>query len=208
MSGACRMTWRDRIVNDGTDRESWKEARKGRIGASDAGKFAKLTSVESYVRAKLAPSFSGNASTDSGNDWEPALLAATGFEANKALIRHPDEPGFVATPDGIREDASGLHLAEIKTKHMQVVTGPKPHEVRQMAFQLHVFPEAVDVTFVWGEIVPDAASPVGWKLRRPPQHLVFYRDDPRIVAATSLIVPIAVAVLERLDAARRVAVPF
>lgn len=193
------MTWRDRIVNDGADREAWKAARHMRIGASDAGKFAKASSVEAYVRSKLMPdSFRGNAATESGNRWEPMLLAWAGFEQNKALIRHPTTRGFVATPDGIREDAEGLHLAEVKAKHLQILDGPKVHEVRQMAFQLHVVPEAVDVTYVWGELVQRDGE---WDLRRDPQTLIFHRDHPAIVAATQLIVPIADLVLAALDAA-------
>lgn len=201
------MTWRDRIVDDGADRESWLSARQGRIGASDAAKFARAESVEKYVRAKLAPPFVGNESSQNGHDWEPAILQSAGFTQNVALIHSPDEPGFVCTPDGIR-DADDLRLAEVKMKHSRVVAGPTPAEVRQMAFQLYVVPEAVSVDFIWGEIVPDSASPVGWRLRRPPQSITFRRDDPKIVAATELIVPIAHAVLAALDAALTVRTPF
>lgn len=198
----------DRTLADSADRESWLAARQGRIGASDAGKFARASSVEKYVRAKLEPGFSGNAATESGNRWEPVLLAWAGFEQSTALIHHPDEPGFAATPDGIREDADGLHLAEVKAKHRQILSGPKPHEVRQMAFQLFVVPEAVDVSYIWGELVEDPTEPEGWRLRRDPQTLIFHRDDPKIVAATELIVPIAHKVLAALKAANAQEVPF
>lgn len=208
MSALAVAGWRDRIVDDGSNRESWLGARHMRIGASDAAGFARVSSVEKYVKAKLTPGFGGNESTESGNDWESALLTARAFESSKALIRHPYEERFVATPDAIREDEAGVHLAEVKTKHMQIVSGPKPHEIRQMAWQLFVMPEAVDVEFIWGEIVRDERSIVGWKLRRPVQHIVFTRDDPKIVAATELIVPIARLVLPQLTAAANTEVRF
>lgn len=202
------MPWRDRILSPGDSREEWLEARRGRIGASDAGKFARAASVEKYVRAKLTPGFNGNVATESGNRWEPVLLAWAGFEQNLALIHHPDEPGFAATPDGIDEAGGVLRLAEIKAKHRQILDGPKPHEVRQMAFQLFVVPEAVSVSYVWGELVPDPSEPDGWRLRRDPQTVVFHRDDPQIVAATELIVPIAHKVLAALTAAQQIESPF
>lgn len=203
------MTWRDRVVDDGADRESWLESRRTRIGASDAGKFAFESSVEKYVRAKLEPrTFTGNEFTRNGHNWEPAVLAAAGFEQNVALIAHPTESRFVCTPDGYREDGGTLRLAEVKTRNKLITDRPKPSEIRQMAFQLHVIPEAEAVDFLWCEIVQDPRSPDGWKPHRPPQHLTFRRDSPEIVAATNLIVPIAHAVLERLDAARLVRTPF
>jgi hypothetical protein len=69
-------------------------------------------------------------------------------------------------------------------------------------------PEAIQAEWVWGEIVRDPKSPIGWRLRRPPQVLTFTRDHPAIVAASALIVPIALQVLDALDAATSTAVPF
>lgn len=196
------MTWQERILNDGTDRESWLEARSGAvIGASDAAKFAKLTSVNSYVEAKLKPStFAGNGSTQSGNRWEPMLLAWAGVPGNKALIHHPDEPGFAATPDGIRVfelgSAGWLNLAEIKAKHNKIINGPTPAEFRQVAWQLFVIPEAEYVDWVWGELVEVNGE---WELRDDsPKKVTFMRTDPRIIATQNEIVPIATAVLAEI----------
>lgn len=199
----------DRTLADSADRESWLDVHGKVIGSSTAGKFAKPGSVETYVRQILAPrEFKGNETTRSGNDWEPALLAAVDARPNSLFIHHPDNRRFGATIDGTKTLTRGLVIVETKTKHNVIVNGPTPYELRQLAWQLYCIPEAVEAAWVWGEIVRDPASPIGWRLRRPPQVLTFLRDDPRIVAATDLIVPIAVAVLERLDAARRVAVPF
>lgn len=199
----------DRTLADSADRASWLDVHDKVIGSSTAGKFAKPGSVETYVRQILEPrTFSGNDSTRSGNDWEPALLGAVGARPNSLLIHHPENRRFGATVDGTKPVGDGFAIVETKTKHNRIVTGPTPYEIRQLAWQLYCIPEAVYAEWVWGEIVPDEKSPVGWRLRRPIQSITFERDDTRIVAATNLIVPIAFAVVERLDAAQLVRTPF
>lgn len=199
----------ERTLADSADRASWLDVHDKVIGSSTAGKFAKASSVETYVRQILEPrTFSGNDSTRSGNDWEPALLGAVGARPNSLLIHHPENRRFGATVDGTKPVGDGFAIVETKTKHNRIVTGPTPYEIRQLAWQLYCIPEAVYAEWVWGEIVPDEKSPVGWRLRRPIQSITFERDDTRIVAATNLIVPIAFAVVERLDAAQLVRTPF
>ena len=210
-----------RTLADSADRESWLKVHDKVIGSSTAGKFAKASSVGTYVRQILDPrNFSGNESTRSGNDWEPALLTAVGAEPNTLFVHHPDNERFATTVDGAtwfpplpseiraghRDDV--LFITEVKTKHNKVVTGPTPYEIRQAAWHLFCIPEASQLVWAWGEIVPDEKSPVGWRLRRPIQSITFRRDDQRIVAATNLIVPIAHAVLVALDAAHTQRVPF
>ena len=199
----------DRTLADSADRESWLDVHDKVIGSSTAGKFAKLASVETYVRQILAPrEFKGNETTRSGNDWEPALLAAVGARPNSLFIHHPDNRRFGATIDGTKPVGEGFAIVETKTKHHLIVTGPTPYEVRQLAWQMFCIPEAVHAEWVWGEVVRDPASPIGWRLRRPPQSLTFTRHSPEIIRATDLIVPIAERVLEALEAATRAKVPF
>lgn len=211
----------DRTLADSNDRESWLAVHDKVIGSSTAGKFAKASSVEMYVRQILEPrTFSGNATTENGNDWEPALLAAVGTHPNSLFVHHPDNARFATTVDGARwehrlpsEIRAGkrddfLVISEVKTKHNKVVTGPTPYEIRQAAWHLFCIPEAESLEWAWGEVVPDPASPVGWRLRRPVQSITFTRDDTRIVAATALIVPIAHKVLAALNAAQLVRSPF
>lgn len=198
-----------RTLADSADRDSWLAVHDRAIGSSTAGKFAKPGSVETYVRQILSPrEFRGNETTRSGNDWEPALLAAVGARPNSLFVHHPDNRRFGATIDGTKAVGDGFAIVETKTKHNQIVTGPTPYELRQLAWQMFCVPEAAHAEWVWGEIVRDPASPVGWRLRRPPQSLLFTPDHPAIVAAQSLIVPIAHAVLAALDAATRTRVPF
>lgn len=211
----------DRTLADSADRESWLAVHDRVIGSSTAGKFANPGSVETYVRQILEPrSFSGNESTRSGNDWEPALLAAVGAEPNTLFVHHPDNERFATTVDGARwfpplpseiragNRADKLVITETKTKHNRVVTGPTPYEIRQAAWHLFCIPEAAELQWAWGEVVRDDRSPVGWRLRRPVQTLVLTREHPKIAAATALIVPIAHQVLAALDAAQLVRSPF
>lgn len=210
-----------RTLANSADRASWLAVHDKVIGSSTAGKFAKPGSVETYVRQILEPrTFSGNESTRSGNDWEPALLEAVGAEPNTLFVHHPDNERFATTVDGARwhpplpsEIRAGhrgdvLFITEVKTKHNKVVTGPTPYEIRQAAWHLFCIPEAAQLEWAWGEVVTAPASPVGWRLRRPIQSIIFRRDDPRIVAAINLIVPIAHDVLAALDAAHTAKVPF
>lgn len=193
-----------RTLADSKDRASWLALHDTVIGASTAAKFAKRESVEKYVRSMLAPStFTGNAATESGNRWEPLLLAWAGLEPNSMFIHMPREKRFAATPDGSKQTPDGLVLGEIKAKHNKVVTGPTPAEVRQVAWQLLCIPEAVAVEFVWGEIVLKDNG--AWDLRRDPQTLVFTRESPQIVAVLSQVVEIAHDVIRGVEAARALA---
>lgn len=190
----------DRTLADSTDRDSWLQVHDKVIGSSTAGKFAKPSSVEIYVRQILEPrTFTGNATTQNGHRWEPLMLAYAGAEPNSLFIHHPDNRRFAATIDGSKRDAFGdLVIVETKAKHGRSVKGPTPYEIRQLAWQLHCIPEANHAEWVWVELDLIDGE---WTPRRDPQTLVFLRHDPRIAAATQLIVPIADAVLAALDAA-------
>lgn len=187
-----------RTLADSAERESWLTVHDKVIGSSTAGKFAKRESVETYVRQILEPrTFHGNASTESGNRWEPMLLAWADAESNSLLVHHPDNERFGATVDGTRRVGDELVIVETKAKHNKVVTGPTPYEIRQLAWQMFVVPEASHAEWVWGELIDRDGE---WVLRRDPQTLIFHREHPVIVAATSLIVPIAHDVLSALNA--------
>ena len=195
------MTWRDRIVNDGTNRESWLFDRHPRIGASDAAKLSKATSVDKYLAAKLASkTFHGNDFTESGHRWEPMMLAWAGIPENKALVHAPGNGGFAATPDGIAEIHGGrsLRLAECKAKHGVIVNGPSLGEWRQLAWQLLCFPEAIEVQFIWAELLDGDIRP---GCHGEPKSITVRRDDPKIREVTPLILPIATDLLARLTAA-------
>lgn len=199
----------DRTIGDTADRESWADLHRDVIGSYWASHFARPDSVETYVRQMLTPkTFNGSAATKSGTRWEPMLLAWAGAEPNSLFIGHPDIDGFGATVDGThtRDLFEGgpirFGIVETKAKHNLIVTGPKPAEIRQMAWQLYCIPEADGVQFVWGELVRDHRGE--WDLRKGNPKSRFYpREHPDIVAATALIVPIAFQVRAALREARR-----
>jgi hypothetical protein len=199
------MKWQDRIIVDGSDRDLWLAGRRQVVGASDAAKLAKASSVDKYLAAKLAPStFSGNGYTEQGHRWEPMMLAFAGIPQNVALIHSPDQPGFACTPDGIRVEPDGrLRLAECKAKHGKVVTGPSVGEWRQLAWQFECLPEADFIEFLWVELVQNTRGE--WDLRAEhhgmPHRLVIPRGHPEIVAARAQILPIATDLLTRLRVA-------
>ena len=186
--------WSDRIVDDGRDRSSWERSRLAVIGASDVKAYARASSATKYLAAKLrAPSFTGNAHTARGHEWEPVLVDASGVPASSVLIHSPDETRFAATPDGVEFD--GSRLAEVKLRHARIAAGPSRGEWRQLAWQLMCVPEADGVRFVEGELLE---APTGWYLRRDPIVLDIARDDPRITEALATVLPIARDVLTLL----------
>jgi hypothetical protein len=195
--------WTDRILDDGTDRERWLAARaNGVIGASDAAKLAKLSSVPLYLAQKLSDrAFTGNSYTASGNEWEPDMLAWAGIPGNTALIHSPSEPGFASTPDGAQVTLSGARGAECKAKHNKVVMGPTLGEWRQLGWQLETVPEFDEIEFIWAELVIDRDTG-GWILRgNEPKSLTIKRNNPKVQAELAKVRPIATELLRQLRAA-------
>ncbi len=188
------MTWRDRVLDDGTDRERWALTRHNVVGASDAKSLSKPESVDKYLLAKLKDdgAFHGNAYTAQGHRWEPMMLAWAGVNENVALIHSPDEVGFAATPDGV-----GDVIAECKAKHNRVVTGPTLPEKRQIAWQFLCLPEFDRLMWLWMEI-----DEHGEPFHDEPKYVEFRRDDAELVNLTQLMLPIATDLLARLRAAR------
>lgn len=182
----------DRILGDSLDRDAWLLAREPIVGASDAAKLAKATSIETYLAAKLKRStFTGNQYTESGNRWEPLMLAWAGVPQNTLLIHAESIPGLAATPDGLLVTPAGIVLAEVKAKHDRIVYGPTPGELRQVAFQQYcVGPEVLYTDFIWAEIVN------GEMRTDEPKSLRIYPADVAQVLADML--PIAIELSARL----------
>lgn len=190
------MSYLDRVLADKSiDEAAWRAARRNVIGASDAAKFSKAASVPLYLAGKLNDSaFHGNSFTESGNRWEPMMLAWAGIPASGALIHHPDERGFGATPDGITPD--GKRLAECKAKHDRIILGPTLGEWRQVAWQFFCVPEAEELEWIWAELLG------GRLVQQEPKSITIPRDHPKVIELTARIRPIATEVLAALLAAR------
>lgn len=193
------MSLSDRILADSRDAELWKAARVGKIGASDAGRYAKEepASIDSYTRAKLMPSWEGNQYSEHGHEREPIILADHSYPQNTHMYTSLHNLRFVATPDGIFRG----RLAQVKTtikdfrsKRTGEILVP-PHYRRQMWWEQMVMgPEFIQTDFIYeqykiinGVLVPEFNSTV----------VVIDRDDAEIAKLER----IALAVLRRLDLA-------
>jgi hypothetical protein len=191
------VSYLDRILDDGSNREHWLGSRHPVVGASDAAKLARESSIASVLAAKLSRvNFSGNDYTESGHRWEPMMLAWADIPGNKALIHAPGHPGFAATPDGITAD--GRTLAECKAKHGRIIDGPTLGEWRQLAWQFECVPEAEQAQFIWVELI-DGEIRAG--LNGQPKSLLIPRDHPKIVELRAQVLPLATELLERLTVA-------
>lgn len=192
------MLLADRIVADARDGEAWAAARDGKIGASDAAKFAKAESVDLYVASKLMPAWDGSQFSGHGHEREPIILADHGYEQNHFTFHHAEHPRFLATPDGIRLGPTP-RLAQAKTTIKDFIskrTGEvlvPAHYRRQVWWEQFVMgPEYTVSDFIYeryelinGVCVPELES-----------HIVLIeRDDEQIAK----MVAIAVEVCRRLD---------
>lgn len=196
------MSWDQRILADGLDRDAWKAARFPVIGASDAKTLSKVESIPLYLAAKLKREvFTGNVFTENGYRFEPMFLGWAGYEHNVALFHAPDEVGFAATPDGIRSQPGTLQLAECKVKHVDLkkrTKGPTLPEWRQVAWQFRVFPEAHCIDWIWGDV--DKNTNGEDLIDDEPRMIRLYPDDPQVIELTAQVEPIATDLLARLRA--------
>lgn len=198
------MSYLERVLADGLDRDAWKAARFPVIGASDAKILSKMESVPLYLAGKLKREiFTGNVFTDNGYRWEPIILGWAGYGHNISLIHAPDETGFAATPDGIRDLGGGqIGLGEVKVKHVTLTKrtkGPTLPEWRQIAWQFRVFPEAAFLDWCWGDVDKDGDQEE--LIDDEPKFVRIYPDDPKVVELQNQIEPIARELLTRLRAA-------
>lgn len=189
------LTLEQRALADLNDHEAWTRARDGsdgtfRIGASDAAKYAKLDSVDKYIRAKLMPSWSGGRFADWGNTREPIILAEHGYEQNTIMYRSHISDKYVATPDGI--DLKRHRLAQVKTTVERFKTIPA-HYRRQVWWEQFVMgPEYTQSDFIFehhrkvdDQFIPEFDSTV----------VVIDRDEEQI----NKMIEIAIEVLIGLE---------
>ena len=174
----------DLVVADALlEPEKWLAVRPFSIGASDAAGYAKIESVEKYVRAKLTARdrpFTGNPFTANGHAHEPGLMGWAGVSHNTKMFRHPEIPEFTATPDGVDVTPTGVVLlGEAKVKH-KIVEGPTPAERRQVVWAQYV--TGAEMTkWVWQALHPDTHRPYG----EPQMHRISF--DPDLLAPVLVI---------------------
>lgn len=171
------LSFRDRIVADGTNRVEWLRARARGITATDVSKLSTPKSIDSAAWAKMYGSgFSGNAFTEHGKAREPEIaawvLTEFGIESSQALFHSERDLRHLATPDGLVERECGtLELAEIKTTNKQWRSVPRNY-LRQIWWQQHVL-GAERTLLVWEQ--HDNFVPLG-----DPKYRWVERDEEEI----------------------------
>lgn len=211
-------------------RAPWMDMRRGGITATevrDWGNGAKRREILTFKVTGESQDLSGIAAVDHGNRREPVIAEWVerlyGITPCNAVYSHPDNPRFLASPDGITLDPftgdlmAGAYaaVAEIKTSKHDLNPGrldgrhliqidPDSYFHRagyytQIQWQMFVM-NADRTLFVWeqhdGTIDPDTGTyrPVG-----VPQAVWIDRDQPLIDV---LVEKVAIPALAEIDAAR------
>lgn len=156
----------DRLVADSTNRDEWLAARNTGITASNAGNLVTEKSLDSIVKSKFFTDFVGNPATEWGLEREPILLNWAGFTQNTWLIRAEDNPRFLATPDGIRNNDS-VELCQVKTSSKPLGKIPANY-YRQMQWEMYVVGADKNL-LVWEQhenFIPVDSEPVSLWIER------------------------------------------
>jgi hypothetical protein len=160
------VSYRERVVTDGTDRFAWLRARARGVTATDVARLSSQRAVRAVAMDKLLGSrFGGNAYTQLGLLREPHIArwagSVYGIEASSALFHADGNRDHLATPDGLRERDGALELCEIKTTVHEWRRGIPRHYLRQIWWQQYVL--GADRTLVVWErhedFVPVHADP-------------------------------------------------
>jgi hypothetical protein len=159
------VSYRDRMVADGSDRVAWLRARSRGVTATDVARFSSRKALQAVALDKwLGTGFSGNAYTDHGRAREPEIARWAAREHDmraSAAVYHADgRPDHLATPDGLRERAGILELCEIKTTTALWRSIPRGY-LRQVWWQQYVL-GAERTLVVWErheDFVPLRADP-------------------------------------------------
>lgn len=108
------------VIDDGTERERWLEARRNFVCATDAARiYLGGAGAWAALRAEKehGSTFQGNRYTEHGRSREPVLAAFAQqrfqLEPNAALLGNSTFPKFAATPDAINHDTR--RVGEFKT---------------------------------------------------------------------------------------------
>jgi len=178
------------IVASSENRDEWLAARNNGVTATNAGKLASESSIDSILKSKFFDGFVGNPATEWGLEREPFLVDWAGFEQNKFLFKSAENSRFMATPDGVRLDKDGIiELCQVKTTGKEMKSIPA-HYYRQIQWEMFVM-GAARCYFVVEEhqdFVPISLEPKLW---------VIDRNDEAIAS----LITLATAFLVRLDEA-------
>lgn len=200
------------VVADSRDRERWLAVRSRGIGGSDAASFAKVESVGGYVAARFRRPFGGNSNTAAGNRWEPAILAADGWQHNTLMFRHPENDRHLATPDALRVTEGGrVELAQAKTKHHEPFDddgNPRPFTLTNAKGEPHITPMhrrqiAWEQWVLGADLTEYLVLPIHPRTLRPvadvPEVLTVPRDEQLIAHLLAIAAPYVAALIAATD---------
>lgn len=133
---------RDRIVANSADRVAWLRARSAGVTATDVARISSQRALYVVAQEKLhGTGFTGNVFTEHGRAREPEIARwvkkVHGIEPSQDLYHAESNVRHLATPDGIRDRAGRLELAEIKTTMKEWRSIPRSY-LRQVWWQQYV----------------------------------------------------------------------
>lgn len=171
------------IANKDLSESGWLTARQGKITATLIAKASTRAGFDEALAQIIEPPppIDDNAYMEFGRRMEPEIALwlkdEWGIMPNAWLIRHPDRPEYVATPDGIH--LSTPLIAEIKTtgKDWESYRQVPIQYRRQVQWQLYVT-GADTCVFAWMLRAESAGRMVPAWIE--PRQVVVERDDKYI----------------------------
>lgn len=134
------------VLNDGTDRDSWLEARRGGvISATDAATIHRggAGAWAALRREKAGAAYwRGNAFTQHGRDREAVIASYAqrqfGLVPNLALVARPDNPLHAATPDALHPTLDEVGEFKTTKKDWETVDQIPGRYLDQVDWQMYV----------------------------------------------------------------------
>lgn len=186
---AAKPAFLDRRGASDRNRQEWLAERRQGVTATEVAMLGSYKTKAGRVKAfdRLASEkldgdpFDGNQYTDWGSAREAVLEEwaefSHGFQPESRITRASQNPRHLASIDGWRVDAEGVHLAEHKTagKSLTMDLLVEKGYVDQCQWQMYVT-DAVDALVFWEERV---SSPSGF-VPGDRGTILIKRDDKRI----------------------------
>jgi len=185
----------ERFLVQSEERLAWLEARTKGVTATEVALAATPAGFKTAVERRILGSqLFVTAAMEWGSEREASIGRAVkemhDVWPNSWLIRHNDDPRWIATPDGISWDHT--RIGEYKTSSTPRKSAPREHR-DQMLWQMWctdaescVYAWITRIDTIWGSVAKELT----------PNMLVFERDNKRIAE----LVQVAERLLEETEA--------
>lgn len=172
------------IVNDGTDRASWLESRKTGVTATDVAKLAQggAATRAGLLAEKLGKgrSWGGNAYTEHGKSREAFIASWVhgkfGIRPSTALLGAADDPRYLATPDGVGDEAGGEYKTTAKPWKLRSDVPAEYFDQSQWGMRVTGLSRWL---FAWEEhegFIPTHMDPQWFWIERDDERIAFLQD--------------------------------